>query len=425
MNWVSAIFFGICVGVILTVFKRGADPLSPARVFGFTWSLAIGLAELKLSGFQEEWSAESWILLLAGVGSVLVGLFIAYTLNMRRTLIPVATMRSLVKKEQVNESRLFWLICLSAAVYCLSYLAHYLIRGWLPVFVVGSKLSRVDFNVYGLTLLLFSAAFIVFFTVVYSLFVKGRKGRKAILIASTVVVVGSYFLLLQRFQIIMAAVMCFTLLYYATWHVRPRLIAPFFLAIGGFFYWISSLRFTTVAATFLYTTSKMKFSRDLAILTEPYMYVVMNLENFARAVKQLDFHTYGYFTFDFIAAITGLKYWLVDYLNLDRTPYLISAYNTYSAFWWFYFDFGVFGVTLIPLILGVAAGLLYYRMRSTPTIRNVTAYGVTLFVLLISFFVFPVMYLWFVYNLLALYLILRWTVRLPKNITQVSPEALA
>ncbi|MFN0158894.1 MAG: O-antigen polymerase, partial [Bacteroidota bacterium] len=148
-----------------------------------------------------------------------------------------------------------------------------------------------------------------------------------------------------------------------------------------------------------------------AMLTEPYMYMVMNLENFARSVSLSDHHTYGYFTFDFITAITGIKYWVLDYFNLERTPYINSSYNTYTAFWWFYSDFGVIGLAIIPMLLGLVIGLLYYRMRTRPTLKNVTAYGVMVFVIVISYFNFPFAFLWFGYCLIVLYLILRYTVR--------------
>jgi oligosaccharide repeat unit polymerase len=140
------------------------------------------------------------------------------------------------------------------------------------------------------------------------------------------------------------------------------------------------------------------------------MYVVMNLENFSHATDHLEHYTYGYFTLDFVTAIAGLKYWVLEYFGLDRMPFLFSSYNTYTAFWWFYSDFGVVGLAVIPLLLGFGAGALYYRMRQAPTIRRVTAYSVMVFVTAISFFVFPMANLWFEYNIAALYLILRWTI---------------
>jgi oligosaccharide repeat unit polymerase len=310
------------------------------------------------------------------------------------------------------------LICASVAVYSVSYIANFLIRGFLPFFTVG-RLSRLDFNVSGLTLFLYSVSFIIFFTVLYHLMIRGKKGRKTFLTIMTLIAVGSNLLLLSRYQIVMAIIICFTLLYYASRYIRFRTVASLFLVVTAFFYWISSLRLSNVVATFMYSASKMRFPKEYAFLTEPYMYVAMNLENFARSVNWSDYHTYGYFTFDFIAAITGLKYWILEYFNLDRTPYLISNYNTYTAFWWFYSDFGVVGLALIPLLLGLGAGLLYYRMRSRPTIKNVTAYAVMVFVMFISYFNFPVTYLFFESNLLAMYLFLRWTMIPRKGYVQL------
>lgn len=410
MSWVSLVCFGICLGIVLSALRREADPLSPARVFGFIWSLALGLAELKFSALQHAWSADSWALLLMGISAFLIGTFTAYVLHFNEALVPLRTMRLVLRQEGVREGLLFGLICTSAAVYSVAFIANYLIRGWLPINVIAQNVSRVEFNVSGLTLFLYSAAFIVFFTVLYHIQVRGKRRRKVILAVLSLTTVGSYLLLLQRFQIIMAAVICFALLYYATPHVRLRTTLPLAMVVAGFFFWMSSLRLSHLASAFLYRTSKMKFSMDYAFFTEPYMYVVMNLENFARSVTLQDYHTYGYFTFDFIAAMAGLKYWALDYFSLDRTPFLVSGYNTYTAFYWFYSDFGVIGLAVIPLLLGFSTALLYYRMRVRPTIRRVTAYAVMVFVMFISFFVFPLMHLWFIYNMLALYLVLRWTV---------------
>jgi len=417
MSWISLICFGICVGIILSVFRRGADPFSPARIFGFVWSLAIGLADLKLSALQHNWSPDSWVLLLTAVSAFLIGTFIVYVLCMRKELVPISMMRESLKDVQVHEGRLFWLICASVFVYTVAYSLNFLTRGWVPLFAVGRNISRVEFNVSGLTLFLYSAIFIVFFTVMYFLLIRGKskRKRKTILAFAIIAVIGSFLLLIIRYPIIMTTMICFIFLYYATHHMRPRIVLPLLAIVTGFFYWISSLRFSHVVSTYLYSVSKMRFPKDFAFLTEPYMYVVMNLENFAHSISQSDYHTYGYFTFDFITAIAGLKYWIVEYFNLERMPYLTSNYNTYTALWWFYSDFGVVGLAAIPLLLGFSAGILYYRMRTKPTMQSVTAYAVTVFVIFISYFNFPISFLWFNYNLLAMYLFMRWTIKPQKG----------
>ncbi len=415
MSLISLVCFAVCVLAMLTWLRRGSDILSPGRILIFVWCFAIALAELKLSRYQHEWSSQSWILLGIGVLSFLVGVFIVFVIHLSSPMTPIPLMRRVLSREQVREGRLFWFICASVAVYAISYLIIYLVKGFLPVFVVGGKLSRVDFYVFGFGVLINSTAFIIFFTLLYFLLVHGHTRRKVFLLWISSLAVGSYFLLLQRFQIVMAAVLCFTLLYYATNLLRARTAFFFSLAVAGFFYWISSLRLRHLFATWLYFTSKMRLPTELAFLTEPYMYIVMNLENFARGVAQLDHFTFGYFTLDFLVSLTGLEKLLAEYFAINRTPYLVSGYNTYTAFWTFYRDFGVFGLLLIPLVLGLISGTLYYRMRRAPTIENVAAYGVMVFVMLISFFNFPLAMLWFLYNVLALYVGLRWIITSRKN----------
>lgn len=410
MNWISWVCFGICSGIILSCFRRGADFLSPARVFGFIWSLAIGLTDLKFSALQHEWNFDSWILLLIAVTAFLLGTFIAYVLNLNKKIIPIPIMRQLLKRERVHETRLFWLICLSVVVYGAAYIVNFLLKGWLPISTVGTAKSRVEFNVTGLTMLIYSVSFIIFFILLYYLKAEGKKSRKVFLSIILPIVMGSFVLFVSRYHIILVVFICIPLFYYSTKYINLKTGLTLFVGVTAFFYWISSIRLSNVITTYLYTVSKMKFPKEYAIFTEPYMYLAMNLENFARSVNRLDYHTYGYFTFDFITSLTGLKYWVVEYFNIDRMPFLFSGYNTYTAFWWFYCDYGVIGLALIPWVLGFSTGLLYYRMRSMPGIKNITAYGVMVFVMFISYFNFPISFLWFEYILLVIYLFLRWTI---------------
>ncbi|MDL1892354.1 oligosaccharide repeat unit polymerase, partial [Sphingobacteriales bacterium CHB3] len=236
MNSVSIVCFGICVAVLLSYVWRKTDILSPARFFGFVWCLSIGLTELKFSALQHSWTIESWFLLLLGVGAFLLGTFIAYIVNVGTPLLSIKEIRERLKGQQVREKRLFWLILICVIVYSVAYTANYLVRGWLPVDVIGTAISRVDFNVSGLTLFLYIASIIMLFTLLYFVLVNGHKKKKSILAVLLVLTGGSFFLLLMRFPIIMVAVVGFTLLYYATSFVRLRTAVPLFVAVAAFFY---------------------------------------------------------------------------------------------------------------------------------------------------------------------------------------------
>jgi oligosaccharide repeat unit polymerase len=130
----------------------------------------------------------------------------------------------------------------------------------------------------------------------------------------------------------------------------------------------------------------MKFPIEYAVFTEPYMYVVMNLENFVRSSQLLDAHTYGFYSFNSVMSLTGLKHWIEGYWNLDEAPFIIGGYNTYSFLWTYYRDFGIPGLMAFPLIEGSVIAHLYYRMRRNPGVHTVSLYGLAVFTMVISFF---------------------------------------
>jgi oligosaccharide repeat unit polymerase len=175
------------------------------------------------------------------------------------------------------------------------------------------------------------------------------------------------------------------------------------------FYLISSLRAGEIIVAFLYYSAKMKFPLKYAVFTEPYMYVVMNLENYARAISKVDTYMYGFYSFDFITAITGLKHWIKDYFRLEDYPYLVSRYyNTCSAFWTIYRDFGVLGIFVLPFGGGLALSSLYYSFMKRPSLQKLAFYGILLFAAIFSFFDSIIGYLWFEYNLLMIYLVFKY-----------------
>ena len=408
MTTVSLICFFICLAIIASALRRDADALSPARVFGFVWALAIGLTDLKLSGLQHHWSVESWAQLLIGVFSFLLGTLIAFVLNLGKPVLSVESIRRSWVKE-VDERKLFISIVVLFALYILAYVVITFVKGvHPPLFSAKPWIARRDFTMFAIGLFLHNIVIVAFFSVVYVLTTHQQKRKKWAVLAMTAVSLITYFFLLQRLQIMMTGVLCATLIYYTTSHLRKSTILLYLTGASLFFLLVSSLRAGQVIVLFLYTTAHMKFSPAYALFTEPYMYVVMNLENFARSVERLDTFAYGYYTFDFTTAIVGLKHWISDYFGLVETPYLVSSYNTYTAFWTYYRDFGILGISIIPALLGWGIGTAYYWLRSNPNIRSLTFYSMAVFVMFMSFFNSPIGFLWFVYNVLVIYIVLRY-----------------
>ncbi|HLE31498.1 MAG TPA: O-antigen polymerase [Bacteroidota bacterium] len=425
MNLVSIIFFLICAGIVLSCLKRGADVLSPARVFGFVWALSFGLAELKMSGLQHEWSTESWIILLLGPLSFLLGLFALYVMNLNSQLLSLDEIRSRCRLSRVDNNRLFGVTLVFFFLFVVAYAAIVLTGHEIPLLSSRPGLARAKFQMFGIGLLIHNLTEVGFFATLYFVLVGHEKGRKGILAFATIVCFLMYAITLQRFPLAVTALMMVTLVHYMTRHLRARVTA-FYLGVGVVFLLaISRLRASAIFVYFVYVGSKMRIDPSFAWVTEPYMYFVMNLEMFARSVDRLEEFTYGYYTFDFVTALTGLKHWLSDYFGLVETPFLISGYNTYSAFWTYYRDFGVLGVFLISLIGGVVVGSLYYSLRQAPRLSTLSAYGVAVFLMALSVFNSQFGFLWFVYNVVLLFVTLRWIERPSGAAVQDGTEGVA
>ena len=408
MNWISISFFTVALLICCTLFRKDSDYLSPARVFGFTWSIVLALVNLKLSRLQFDWTTIEWVYVLMGPVSFLSGLFIAYVMNMGIPFWSVDEMRRKIKIQKIDNEKLFYLILFGFFVYCSGYLVIYLVKGYIPIFSLHPAAARNDYFIFGVGLFTHTMPVIVFFSLIYFIFTDKNYGRKRLLKLIMFVTILTYLFLLQRYQLVMVSVLVFTLLYYSTWKIRFRTMALFILAGVTLIYSVATIRSGKIIQVALYVTSEMKFSPKLAFITEPYMYIVMNVENFVHAMSKIDYFSYGTYSFDWFFALIQLKYPIKEYFGFVDDPFLFSGYNTYTFFWTFYRDFGIIGISLIPMGCGLVVGSVYYSMRRNPSIELISFYCVAVFVMVMSFFVNPLGFLWFVYIVAWMVMILKF-----------------
>lgn len=395
--------------LVFSLFKKDTDIFSPVRLFMLIWSLAIGLAELKLSRFQFAWSAYSWIVLFTCVGGTLLGMFIVYVINFRKGTLLVAEVRKSFENYQIDSQFLFRATVALFLCYILSYYVTYLIQGYIPYFTLYRDTSRTKWGgIFGIGLLIQAIPSIIYFIIIYFFFVKGEALKKISLTIILFATIVTYIFILQRYFFILILIMFLVCAYYCTKKMRMRNVLIFFVVAGVIIYGISSLRVSRYAFNILFVISEMRISPDYAFISEPYMYIVMNLENFARAVNHLDTFQYGFFTFDFILALTGLKSSLGDALNAPQYPYIITnSFNTYTMYFAFYRDFGIFGTGFVSLIFGALISALYYRVKRKPDLNSISIYAMCVFVLIFTFFITIISWLIFVFNVVVIYLVTR------------------
>ena len=269
MNWIPIIFFSLAVLILCTMFRRDADIISPARLFGMTWSIVLALASLKLSRLQFEWTGLQWVYVLMGPVSFLAGLFVTYVMNVGMKLYPVNEIRQILRTQRINDTNLFYFILLAFITYVIGYSSVALAKGQIPLFTRNPSAARTEFLVFGIAMFIFNMNVVVFFSFVYHLFVHDNLGKKRILKIISFITLLTYLFLLQRYQVIMVTVMVFALLYYSSRYIRLKTMLVF-VAFGTLvFYLIATLRSGQIIQFALYKTSLMKFSPQYAVFTEP------------------------------------------------------------------------------------------------------------------------------------------------------------
>jgi oligosaccharide repeat unit polymerase len=407
MSWITVLCFLICIVIIALSMKKDADVFSPARVFGFIWCLAIGLADLKFSRFQVEWSFYGWLMLLLSVVSFLVGIFVVYVINIDKRPLTIGDIRNKSRHFIFNAQLMYKIIVSLFLLYLLSYIINTIATGYIPMFSGRPSESRTDWGVFGFGLITHIAPSILFFIVQLFLFSKPSIEKKIILVFTGIITFSTYFFLLQRFDLALFIIISIVFLYYSSNKLRFKNILFIGTGFIGFMYLVTTIRLSKYFTGYLYVFARMKYPARYAIFTEPYMYITMNLENFARVAPKLETHTYGFFTFNFITSLSGIKHLIKEYAGIIDTPYLTSGYNTYSMFFDFFRDFGVLGIVLIPFTMGAIISSIYYWMRRNPNLNTISLYSVMAFVMLMSFFINAPGQLHFFFNTSLIFIITK------------------
>ncbi|MBI4809965.1 MAG: oligosaccharide repeat unit polymerase [Ignavibacteriales bacterium] len=398
MSLVSLFCFLIAFLIVLSCFRRGADIFSPARVFGFIWTVAIGLADLKLSRLQHEWSAFAWITMLIGLLSFLFGVFSVSILFIGKSTYSINEIRRRQFSFKISPNKLYLSILILFCLYTITYLIEWFKAGVLPLFAQFPDRARSEFPIFGIHLCIGAMPVILFLVIEYLSIVRTLITKKIMLTAIFLITVISYFFLMNRLYYVLFFILALGFTYYSTKFIRLRTVGFAGIVLVGLLAFLQYFREARYVENFLYIVSEMRYSSKYALLTGPYMYIVMNLENFARAVPRLESFTFGFFSFDFLMAITGLKHWLITYFGLQERIYLVSGYNTFPFMWDYYYDFGILGLTTLSGSLGFVCALIHRWMRTQPSLLNVSLYAIILFVIVISFFTNALTSLNFIFN---------------------------
>lgn len=137
----------LSVGVILYLFysfRETVNLLDFKAIFSGMWMISIGLAQLQLLQYQVRWSIITWITLaVSHVVFLIANQLSAFLLDPSIKALDKGLGKNHLSRRKiiVKNERLFWISIVSSSIGLLSFIANVMIKGYIPVFSIGSSSS--------------------------------------------------------------------------------------------------------------------------------------------------------------------------------------------------------------------------------------------------------------------------------------------
>ena len=256
--------------------------------------------------------------------------------------------------------------------------------GFIPLFLRGVPHAYSEFHLSGVHYLTVSCVLVPALSVIF--FLQGgsrRSVRNVLILLMTLIAFLIPILCVSRFQLIFAAALAVMTYCAYQRRVDPRLIGAVIVVLIPLYIGLTVARSHDVQ--YLNGIFEMKNSNMPIFISQPYIYIANNYENFNCLVDALPAHTWGIRSLFPVWALTGLKFVF---------PYLISfpiyvdkeELTTLTMFYDAYYDFGVIGVLVFSCLLGAVCFFLVEQLKEMKNPLGYVFYGQMAIYMMLSFF---------------------------------------
>lgn len=338
--------------------KKSGSAVDLLALFSLSYTGGMGVSCLKLSALQTDWEPMTWVCLFLAY----MGFYMAYT---RSGAVSFRHKRSTRRGGFMPKRVFVSMVCLTA-ISAAAFVTEAILLGYIPLFTVDVPHAYSYFHISGLHYFTVSCVLVPSLAFIYTFELRKARGYigirdMAFSVVCTALALFIPILCVSRFQLLFAVLLLFIT---ALTAVRPALKKTARAAAGLFILMLPLYVFLTVerahSVEYLNGIFEMKYEELPIFISQPYIYIANNYDNFNCLVRDLSEHSYGLRMLFPLWAFTGLKF-LAPALVSFPIYVTKTELTTLTLFYDAYYDFGVLGVALFSALTGFlcrrAAGL--------------------------------------------------------------------
>ena len=284
----GAVLLAVAAWLYYSDYRKTKNIIHLRALFSLFWIGGQGLSCLKLSHLQTDWSLMTWICLaLAYAGFWAV--FEILTALFGTTRESYGRRRSF----SCNSIPLFHIICGLTAISLAAFVLEAVKLGYVPLFLKGVPHAYSEFHLTGVHYITVSWVLVPSLAVLFFHTERGRGSERRMVIALILsgIALMIPILCVSRFQFVFAV-----LLAAFTYISLQRTFHPIYL-LGLLAVLIPVYLVLTVARShdvaYLNGIFEMKYEKMPIFITQPYMYIANNYDNFNCLVEALPEHSLG------------------------------------------------------------------------------------------------------------------------------------
>lgn len=357
-------------------FKKTGSLVDLKGLFILSWIGGEGIACLKLSKLQSDWSNVTWVTFFL----IYLCFQLGYDLWLgKRKSEEIQE----VKRDAISARRILICILGLMVVSIACFTLEAAVVGYIPLFNSAPH-AYSHFHISGVHYFTISCILIPTLTVLYTKVAEKVTGICLILLfLGNITAVAIPILCVSRFQLLFAvgfAAVTYLMLYKRiTW----KMIVGLFLVMIPVYVLLTVARRHDV--DYLNGIFEMKNPNMPIFITQPYIYVANNFENFNCMVEQLTAHTWGLQMLFPVFALTGLKF---VFPQLVAIPDFVTKteLTTLTMFYDAYYDFGILGTAIFAFAVGLASATVINMVQKKKNPMTYMFYGQIAIYLGLAFF---------------------------------------